>query len=47
MKTITVFCSAADLDKRYIEEAKKLAKLMVKNGFDLVWGGSDNCAKYR
>lgn len=41
MKTITVFCSAADLDKRYIEEAKKFAKLMVKNGFDLVWGGSD------
>lgn len=41
MKNIAVFCSAADLDKRYIRDAKKFAMLIVKNGYNLVWGGSD------
>jgi len=41
MKTITVFCSASDLDKKYVDEAEEFGRLMVKNGYDLVWGGSD------
>ncbi|MCL4364394.1 TIGR00730 family Rossman fold protein [Patescibacteria group bacterium] len=41
MKTICVFCSANDVAVKYVKDAQKLAKLMVKNGYDLVWGGSD------
>ena len=41
MKTICVFCSSTDVDKKYIDAAKKLAKLMVENGYDLVWGGTN------
>jgi hypothetical protein len=42
MKKITIFCSAANVDNIYIESARKLAKLMVENKYDLVWGGSDS-----
>ena len=41
MKTICVFCSANNVDKKYVNAAVNLAKLMVKNGYDLVWGGTN------
>ena len=41
MKTVCVFCSARDVDQKYITEAESFAILMVKHGYDLVWGGSD------
>lgn len=40
-KTICVFCSANDVEKRYVDVAVKLARLMVANKYDLVWGGSN------
>ncbi len=41
MKFIAVFCSANDVDKRYVEPAIEFAKLIPLNGYGLVWGGSD------
>ncbi len=41
MKTICVFCAANEVEKKYIIDAKKLGLLMVKNKYDLVWGGSN------
>lgn len=41
MKTIGIFCSASDVEQKYIDDAEKFAALMVKNGFNLVWGGSN------
>lgn len=41
MKYIAVFCSANDLDKKYTDSAKEFAKLLAKNSYNLVWGGSD------
>src|SRR3989344_5734685 len=41
MKTIYVFCSANEVDRKYKNAAKILARLMVKNGYDLVWGGTN------
>ncbi|WP_411143597.1 TIGR00730 family Rossman fold protein [Streptomyces sp. x-80] len=38
---ICVFCSAADLDDRYVTPARQFAELMGKGGHALVWGGSD------
>lgn len=38
---ICVFCSAADLDDRYVLPARRFAELMGKGGHALVWGGSD------
>ncbi|MFI1736120.1 TIGR00730 family Rossman fold protein [Streptomyces sioyaensis] len=38
---ICVFCSAADLDDRYVVPARQFAELMGKGGHALVWGGSD------
>ncbi|MEU7179561.1 MULTISPECIES: LOG family protein [Streptomyces] len=38
---ICVFCSAADLDDRYVTPARQFAELMGKSGHALVWGGSD------
>ncbi|MFK0295802.1 TIGR00730 family Rossman fold protein [Streptomyces sp. NPDC090442] len=38
---ICVFCSAADLDDRYVKPAQKFAELIGKGGHALVWGGSD------
>jgi len=40
-KYVGVFCSASDLPENYTEPAKKFASLLVENGFNLVWGGSD------
>ena len=41
MKTIGVFCSANEVDKKYVNATVKLAKLIVENGYDLVWGGTN------
>ncbi|MEV6565539.1 TIGR00730 family Rossman fold protein [Streptomyces kronopolitis] len=38
---ICVFCSAADLDDRYVLPARRFAELMGEGGHALVWGGSD------
>ncbi|MER6050911.1 TIGR00730 family Rossman fold protein [Streptomyces sp. NPDC001793] len=38
---ICVFCSAADLDDRYVVPARKFAELIGSSGHALVWGGSD------
>jgi uncharacterized protein (TIGR00730 family) len=38
---ICVFCSAADLDERYIRPAREFAELIGKGGHTLIWGGSD------
>lgn len=38
---ICVFCSAADLDDRYVTPARQFAELIGKGGHALVWGGSD------
>ena len=38
---ITVFCSAADLDERYVRPARAFAELIGKAGHTMVWGGSD------
>lgn len=41
MKTICVFCAANEVEEKYVKATEELGKLMVKNNFDLVWGGSD------
>lgn len=41
MKYISVFCSANDLEEKYTKPAKEFARLLVENGYHLVWGGSD------
>lgn len=38
---ICIFCSANDLEEKYISPAKEFARLIVKHGYHLVWGGSD------
>ena len=38
---ICVFCSAAQVDAKYIKAARKLARMIAENGDTLVWGGSD------
>ena len=40
-KYIAIFCSAKDVAEKYTEPAKQFCKLMVKNGYHLIWGGSD------
>ncbi|MFC1647196.1 TIGR00730 family Rossman fold protein [Patescibacteria group bacterium] len=41
MKTITVYCSSREIDGKYMKAAEELSSLMVKNNYDLVWGGTD------
>lgn len=41
MKYIAVFCSAQDVDEKYVKAAREFAGLMVSNGYSLVWGGTD------
>jgi len=42
MKNICVYCSASDgIDEIYYRDAEKIGNLIGKNGFDLVYGGSD------
>jgi uncharacterized protein (TIGR00730 family) len=38
---VCVFCSANDLDKKYVEPVKQMATLLGKAGHTLLWGGSD------
>ncbi|MFI1305324.1 TIGR00730 family Rossman fold protein [Streptomyces sioyaensis] len=38
---ICVFCSAADLDDRYVLPARQFGELIGMGGHALVWGGSD------
>jgi uncharacterized protein (TIGR00730 family) len=38
---ICIFCSAAQVDDKYIEPARRLAQMVAKEGHTLVWGGSD------
>jgi len=41
MKNIAVFCSAQTVDEKYSDAAKEFGRLMVENGYSLVWGGTD------
>lgn len=41
MKHIAVFCSAYNLEEKYTTPAREFARLLAKNGYHLVWGGSD------
>ena len=41
MKTICVFCAANEVEEKYVKDAEILGLLMVKNGYNLVWGGSN------
>ncbi len=42
MKKICVYCSASDgIDEIYCKDAQKMGELLGKNGYDLVYGGSD------
>ena len=41
MKYIAVFCSANELEEKYTGPAKEFAKLLAKNKYNLVWGGTD------
>ena len=41
MKNVLVFCSANDVGEKYIKPAREFGKLLAKNGFGLVYGGSD------
>lgn len=38
---ICVLCSARDLEEKYKQPAKELARLIAQNNHDLIWGGSD------
>jgi uncharacterized protein (TIGR00730 family) len=38
---ICFFCSAAEVDEKYREPAKQLARMVAQEGHTLVWGGSD------
>ena len=41
MKYIAVFCSAQDVDEKYVKAAREFARLMAENGYSLVWGGTN------
>jgi len=41
MKNICVFLSANEVAEKYTRPARKLARLLAKNGFNFIWGGSD------
>lgn len=41
MAKVCVFCSANDLDEKYVKAAQQLAKLLAEHGHTLVNGGSD------
>lgn len=41
MKYIAVFCSAQQVDEKYVEAAREFGRLMVESGYSLVWGGTD------
>ena len=41
MKYIAVFCSSQDVDEKYVAAAREIARVLAKNGYHLVWGGTD------
>lgn len=41
MKNIAVFCSANELAEKYMRAAEEFAGLIARNGYNLVWGGSN------
>lgn len=41
MKYVAVFCSASQLEEKYSNPSRTFARLLGKNGYNLVWGGSD------
>ncbi|RJR15809.1 TIGR00730 family Rossman fold protein [Candidatus Microgenomates bacterium] len=41
MKHICIFCSASDIDEKYVRPSVAFTKLLVANKYDLVWGGSN------
>lgn len=41
MKYICVFCSAAELEEKYTKPAEEFARLLAKQGYHLVWGGTN------
>lgn len=41
MLYITIFCSARDLEEKYTKPVQHFVYLLVKNGFGVVWGGTD------
>lgn len=41
MKTICVFCAANEVEEKYAKDTNTLGQLMVKDGYSLVWGGSN------
>jgi len=41
MKYIGVFCSASEVEEKYIKAATAFAQLLASSGYGLVWGGSD------
>ena len=41
MKNICVFCAANDVQDKYVKATEELGLLMVKNRYNLVWGGSN------
>lgn len=38
---IGIFCSASQVDDKYKEPARRLARMIAEGGHTLVWGGSD------
>ena len=38
---VCVFCSSNDLDDKYTDPARQLAKLLAEKHHSLIWGGSD------
>ncbi len=40
-KYIGIFCSAAELEEKYVKPAEEFARLMAQKGYHLVWGGTD------
>ena len=40
MKTIAIFCSANNLNRKYIDPAKELVKSLIEKDCRIVWGGS-------
>jgi uncharacterized protein (TIGR00730 family) len=41
MNYITVFCSASELEEKYVKPGKEFGRLLAEHGYTLVWGGSD------
>lgn len=41
MKYICVFCSAQDLEEKYVTAAQEFCTLLAQHGYGLVWGGSN------